>query len=162
MAPNDRSRKFSDWIAIAILIVLLVAQGSTMYRHWADERRSQRANFAAAFGKINENHIMIDLSSLPAPPFDSNNVRHCFALNMGAARTVKQGLLDAEKAERLRRLFSKLRPLNESPGAGDRSTDIAVILSRLLPAERLIEAGDRASIATAVDRCTALVAKLTR
>ena len=162
MAPNGRSRRNFDWIAIGLLIVLLVVQGNTMYHHRADERRLQRVNFEAAFGKMNEKHIKIEASSIPAPPFDSNNVRHCFALNMGADRAVEQGLLDIETAERLRLLFSKLPPLKELPGAGERSTDTVVILSRLLPAERLIEAGNRASITTAVDHCTDLVSKLAK
>ena len=162
MAPNGRPRwKFSQ-IALAIPIALLVVLGITEYRHWASEQKLRRETMDAMFKAMNGQSYKIQASSFPAPPFDSNDVKHCFALNMAARRAVKQGLLDAQKAERLSQVFSKLPPLKTPPGTDEGAPDLTVILGRLLAADRLVDAGDRTSLATAVNRCTELIsAKLT-
>lgn len=149
MAQNGRPRWKLDRIGIGILIALLAVLGVTEYRHWAEDRRVQRASFDKVFSGMAPRTLLSETSSLPAPPFDPNNVGHCSVLNMSAGKAIRQGLLEPQNAERLSQLMSKLRPLP--------ANDLVVISDRLLSVNRLIETGDRAALGSAVSRCTELI-----
>jgi hypothetical protein len=151
MAPNGLPRWNFTRVSIGILVALLVVLGVVEYRQWAEEQREKRAAFDVMLEKLNgAPPFRLDAKTFPAPPFDSNDIHHCFALSTARDHAIKRGLIDAEKAERLIRLFATLPPPKET---SERPTDVTVTLGRLLAADRLIETGDRAAVSSAFDRC---------
>ena len=151
MAPNRLPRWNFSRVSIGILVALLVVLGVVEYRQWAEERREKRAAFDVMLEKLKgAPPLRLDAKTFLAPPFESNDIHHCFALGTVRDHAIKRGLIDAEKAERLVRRFSTL-PSPKEPS--ERPTVTTVSLGRLLAADRLIETGDRAAVSSAFDRC---------
>jgi hypothetical protein len=152
MASNGSHRRELRRILIAFLIVLVVGSGASWYRHWS-KRVAEITDTPSFIGAA---------SSVPwhvfnRQVFDLNNVRQCLGLNNPAFAAARNGLIDAQRAEKFNELVLAWAKNNKFDEMSDLERELLASARMDADAQgyEWVKVNDRVALATAVNQCTA-------